>query len=317
MDRDLRRGLTLAAAAAGDAGGRPAEPSGGILCAVDLGDGTDLVLRHAHELAEREGRPLDVLFVLAGDSVGGHSVVPLEQAPYSDLPALQRNALDALQARFDSAVGRAAGGARFSVETGAAYAVIVEQAESRRAALVVVGAHGSSGAGRPALGSVSERVVRYAPCPVRVVRETGPGRHVLAATDFSEPAGRAVRAAAEEARRIGGRLTVLHSLEVASVFAAPLPGTLVVPPMTSEHRARAIADAHSRLSEAVRGLDLEVEPLVTDGDAAQDVVGAAESLPARLVVLGTVGRTGFARLLLGSVAETVVRQAPCSVLVVR
>ena len=294
-----------------------AERRDGVLCAVDLGDATDLVLRHAHEVAEREGRHLDVLFVLAGDSVGGHNILPLEQVPYSDLPALQRNALDALQARFASAVGRAAAGARFSVETGVPYAVIVEQAESRRASLVVVGAHGESGVRRLALGSVSERVVRYAPCPVRVVRETPASRHVLAATDFSEPAGRAVKAAAEEARRVGGRLTVLHSLEIASVFAAPLPGTLVVPPMTSEHRARAIADAHSRLSEAVRGLDVEVEPLVTDGDAARDVVQAADSLPARLVVLGTVGRTGFSRLLLGSVAETVVRQAPCPVLVVR
>ena len=294
-----------------------AERRGGVLCAVDLSGASDLVLRHANDVAERGGAPLDVLLVLPGGSVDSHSVVPLEQTAYSDLPALQRNVLDALQARFAAAVGRAGGELHFSVESGTPYAVIVEQAEARGSTVVVIGAHGRSGARRLALGSVTERVVRYAPCPVRVVREAPGSRHVLAATDFSEPAGRAVAVAAEEARRTGGRLTVLHSLEHANVIAAPLPGTLVVPPIGSEQRAREVADAHERLSNAVRGLGVEVEPLVTDGDAARDVVQTAESLPAHLVVLGTIGRTGFARLLLGSVAETVVRQAPCPVHVVR
>ncbi len=88
------------------------------------------------------------------------------------------------------------------------------------------------------------------------------------------------------------------------------------------HRSPQIADALradvlSRLQACFDRFHAEGERLVVDGPAAVAIVKAARELPAELVVVGTRGRTGLSRLALGSVAETIVSSAPCSVLVVR
>jgi nucleotide-binding universal stress UspA family protein len=168
------------------------------------------------------------------------------------------------------------------------------------------------------LGSVADRVVRYAHCSVLVARPPNAVGHVLAATDLSERALPAVEAAALEARRRGARLTVLHSLDSwpipAPAAAMALAAAGFVPPrIPKEAHEQAKAALDALLAE--RGID--AESIVTEGSAAPAIVHAAERLSPELLVIGTHGRTGIARIALGSTAETVVRAAPCSVLVVR
>jgi nucleotide-binding universal stress UspA family protein len=141
--------------------------------------------------------------------------------------------------------------------------------------------------------------------------------HVLLATDFSEASEEAARQAHAIAAHDGAALGVCH------VVPEGLPADGQVPPWlaaqipdrgTLEQRAK---DALEQLVGRLGGEAKNVELFVEEGDAATAVVRRAEAFGADLVVVGSHGRTGIKRVLLGSVAEKIVRHAPCAVLVAR
>jgi nucleotide-binding universal stress UspA family protein len=117
---------------------------------------------------------------------------------------------------------------------------------------------------------------------------------VLFATDFSEASEPAGRVAVEIARSFGARLCVVH----------------VVPPVTDA------SVAAERVAATARALGVKVDTVLLSGRAAAELVAYARDKRADLIVIGTHGRTGVSRVLLGSVAEHVVRAAPCPVLTV-
>ena len=121
-------------------------------------------------------------------------------------------------------------------------------------------------------------------------------RNILFATDFSQPSRLAGRTAADLARHFGARLHVLH----------------VVPPVTDP------APAGPALRAAVAEIEagLSVVMASATGRAASEIVKYARRNAIDLIVLGTHGRTGFSRAVLGSVAEAVTRRAGCPVMTV-
>ena len=125
--------------------------------------------------------------------------------------------------------------------------------------------------------------------------------------------------AAQEAKVRGAKLALLHCVEIgpapAVAISVPFGGGWSGPPPEFVESARAAA--LDLLRSAAAQIGVEAEAYVETGDAARAIVDTAEKVKAELVVIGTHGRTGLRRLLLGSVAEKVVRGAPCSVLVVR
>jgi universal stress protein A len=167
------------------------------------------------------------------------------------------------------------------------------------------------------LGSSAEHVVRYANCPVLVARPSPAGK-ILAATDFSDPALPAIEAAAAEARHRKVDLAIIHAVDLLqgmSPFYADFY-SYSMPPMDFSDPMRKIWQ--QRLDEVVHRFKAKGGGLLPDGPAAPAILSAASELPAQLIVMGTHGRTGLSRIIaLGSVAETVVRAAPCSVLVAR
>jgi nucleotide-binding universal stress UspA family protein len=121
-------------------------------------------------------------------------------------------------------------------------------------------------------------------------------RTILFATDFSEASAKAGQTAAQFARHFGARLHVLH----------------VVPPATDPSRAPSdLAEAAANL-----GPGLTVTTEIGGGLVARQISACARRQSADLIVIGTHGRTGLTHVLLGSVAEGVVRRAPCRVLTV-
>jgi nucleotide-binding universal stress UspA family protein len=205
-------------------------------------------------------------------------------------------------------------------EIGIPYAEIVRRAEAWHADLIVVGSQGRTGVTRALLGSVAEHVVRVAHCPVLVSRPLRGSGVVMAATDLSDPSLPAVAAAAEEARQRGATLTVVHAMEsTLAAYGAPaaaLFGSSV--PLPSPDEQKQVRDwLATVLGDAIRGFGAEGEPLVVEGGVVASVVRAVEERRADLLVIGTHGRTGLSRLLLGSVAEKLVRLVDCSVLVAR
>ena len=160
--------------------------------------------------------------------------------------------------------------------------------------------------------------------------------HVLVPTDLSNPANHALRYAIEEARLHHARMTVLHVLpehagtEVYYVAegggapqeavdpsgGGPLRSFALAPPTIVRHDPGEVA--RTQMQDLVRGQfegPWEVE--VATGHPADAIVRVAQERGADLIVMGTHGRTGLQHVLLGSVAEKVVRTAPCPVLTVR
>lgn len=194
------------------------------------------------------------------------------------------------------------------LETGGTAERALEVADRWGADLIVVGA--------PQDGAVeSERIVRHAHVPVLVARAGPAGGPVIACTDLSDPSLPAVRAAAEEAKRSGDDLYAIHALELMPIGGPSIDGFGLAfgAAWIPERRA----DASRRLLDAVRAFDPCGRAVVVDGPVVPALVAAARERGARLLVIGTVGRTGLTRFLLGSVAESLVRAAPCSTLVVR
>jgi nucleotide-binding universal stress UspA family protein len=138
-----------------------------------------------------------------------------------------------------------------------------------------------------------------------------PIKTILHPTDFSEPSGHAFRLACALARDYGARLVVAHAFTLP-MYGSPEMGPLIPDPQVVEDELRA------RL-EGVRPSDtaIAVEHRLCIGDAAGEIVALAREVKADLIVMGTHGRSGVGRLLLGSVAEAVLRRAPCPVLTLK
>ncbi len=200
---------------------------------------------------------------------------------------------------------------RVTVASGSPHGAILGEAVRTGAGLVVIGGRAAP-AGR---AHTAELVVRYADCPVLVVRPSPENGPVLAATDLSEaslPAVTAARAAADER---ASRLVVIHVVETLPVgtgaFGIPLP----VPSL--DRVSDWLGTAGERLRAAVASLGAAGETRVRDGHPTSMILQTAQELGAQLVVVGTRGRTGLERMAMGSVAEAVARESSCSVLVVR
>ncbi|HLA64124.1 MAG TPA: universal stress protein, partial [Rhodothermales bacterium] len=187
--------------------------------------------------------------------------------------------------------------------------------------LIVMSTHGRRGASRLLLGSVAETVLRRAPCPVLVVPSTSDatctaaaldGALVLAADDLTDAAASALREGARLAGLLGGTLDVLHVVEPPYV---PAPYGLLPPEAFSLETV--IPRIKAALATRAAKARVPVRYHVRAGDPADAIAEAAREGGAALVVVGSHGRQGVDRVLMGSTAEALVRQAPCPVLVVR
>jgi nucleotide-binding universal stress UspA family protein len=141
-------------------------------------------------------------------------------------------------------------------------------------------------------------------------------RHILAPTDFSEYSKTAVASALELAKKFGAKLTILHVVE-----PPPYPIEGYVPPNLSttflEDLERQASQDLAQIVPEAEAANVEVARLVTVGTPYRSIIDTAEAQQVDLIVMATAGRTGFSHLLLGSIAERVVRTASCPVLTIR
>lgn len=192
--------------------------------------------------------------------------------------------------------------------------------EDRRIDLVALSTKGSSNLKRYMLGSVAEKIVRTVPCPVLVVRETPRSwdrlSKIVVPTDFSELSDLAVDQAVELARKDGAQIVLTHVLEETDYpMGHVLKGHGIL-----DVREQTRTAAQSRLEELRAekiAPPITASVVVREGVASATIADLAEEEGADLVVIATNSRRRFARFVLGSTAERVVRVAPCSVLVVR
>lgn len=203
---------------------------------------------------------------------------------------------------------------------GAPHRVLVETAQRTGADLIVVGATDSGPLAVELLGSTADRVLRKATCPVLLVRDSlpVPPRRVLAPVDLSPLSGDAFRCGMD----LLAQLAKGAEIEVRAVYALSFMDKLA-----ERHRKGgtvSLEEAEGRSGEELRRFVLEnradvpfeVETALLPGEARFELLHELREHPADLVVLGTHGRGGLDRLMMGSVASAIARKAPCSVLLI-
>jgi universal stress protein A len=140
---------------------------------------------------------------------------------------------------------------------------------------------------------------------------------ILAPTDFSEHSAMALRYACRLAERLGSELRLLH---VLSEILPAGPDPLLMPVMPTEYYTESedkASETLDHLLDPTWGRPASVVTAVRWGSPVETIVGYALDNRVDLIVIATHGRTGFSHVLLGSVAERIVREAPCPVLTIR
>jgi nucleotide-binding universal stress UspA family protein len=279
-----------------------------ILVPLDGSRLSESVLPLAEALARAWGAEVFLLQALRGhDSV--------------DLEAEQQAAAEAYLAHVEEAVrGAGVAAVRSTVWYDRPEKAIVDAVAAERAELVAMTTHGRSGVARLLLGSVAEQVVRASPVPVVLVRgepawTAGPGGTVLVPLDGSELAEDVLPVVQE----LAGRFDLAVAL-VRAVEPVPSPAVAGVPLHVEEMIRLQTAEAEEHLARTASRLEAagcRVRCSVRVGPAAATIWEAAQVQRAGLIAMTTHGRTGVARLLLGSVAESLLRTATVPVLLWR
>lgn len=195
-----------------------------------------------------------------------------------------------------------------------------------RAELVLLGSHGRGAVGRLLLGSTAQAVLRHAKCSVEIVRsaktEKGAARagmRVLIPTDGSEYAEAALEKVGERPWPAGSEFKIIASPEYPVLVGEyPYYAPEQLTEMTKNTRDHAIESAKTGVALLAKaGLKVSSEVTEMKETPAHAILAEAEKWQADLIVMGSHGRRGFDRLILGSVSETVALHATCSVEVVR
>jgi nucleotide-binding universal stress UspA family protein len=204
----------------------------------------------------------------------------------------------------------------YEVRIGKPFVELITAGKSWPADLIVVG--GSSRIEEPFLGSTSERIVRKALIPVMVAKKllSSEAKTFLVPTDFSACARKAAEEALVLAKSFSAHVIFLHALDLSHytvAYAHELGVSVPISPPLPE-------EIEPEWETFLAGLPLDKvdwEKSTEEGQAATTIVHQAELIQADLILIGTHGRSGLPHMLLGSVAEKVVRRASCPVLTIR
>lgn len=209
---------------------------------------------------------------------------------------------------------------------------IVKLAADWPADLLVLSTHGRTGLAHLLLGSVAEKVIRHATCPVLVLRKHEHGfvpahaghlpqpmkpviQRILLPTDFSARSREAIRFACQCAEWFGGKITLFHAVHIPGPFGtSEFPG-IDAAPIVSAANKRANAEIHQLLQQAVPPA-LADRAIIREGPPLEEIPKLLLQERYDLIICATHGQASLRHALLGSTAEGLVRHALCPVLVV-
>jgi nucleotide-binding universal stress UspA family protein len=292
-----------------------------VLCPVDFSDFSRRALSHAVALAKWYEAELTLLHVAP-------SIPP--PLAYSEVPpplAVSHVGTEQLQQDLEiwAETARAEGVPITAIVTsGEPVREIVAKAEHMHADLLVMGTHGASGFERLLLGSVAEKVLRKAPCPVLTVPRAEPAeaadrvvfKSLLCAVDFSEASADALAYALSLAQEADAHLTVLHVVETVPLGVGREYAHFQVPEFNLYLEKDAAEQLHTMVPAEAHTW-CEVRELVATGKPYVEILRVAAEVGAELIVMGSTGRGAIDRLLFGSTTQHVLRQARCPVLTMR
>lgn len=293
-----------------------------VLCPVDPSAFSSRALRYAAALASWYRAELTALSVREDLLIpwAGWLDAPLALPP--ETPQARAAGEQAVRTFVASAVGSTP--ANVLITQGSPASEILRVATDLSADLVVMGTHGRGGFERLILGSVTEKVLRKAPCPVLTVpKQAEPDtidadvafKTIVCALDFGESSTAALGHALSLAQEAGGRLLLVHVLEWLADEIPLKTGAVDVPRLHRELEQDARQRLESSIPSEARAW-CHPEVIIRRGKAYREILEVATEHGADLVVLGVRGRGPIDRTLFGSTAEHVVRHATCPTLTV-
>jgi nucleotide-binding universal stress UspA family protein len=289
-----------------------------ILCPVDLSDVSRHAIDHAVLMARWYGAKIIAIHV-ATTSVTPAAAFAVAGAAY--VPVLTCDDIEDLR---EQVIGRFRADKSLDVdvliETGQPAACILERAAALQADLLVVGTHGVGGFEHLALGSVTEKVLRKAACPVMTVpprvhtTSKLPFKRLLCPVDFSGSSLAALDFAFSLAQEADAELTIVHVVDTGDEPLTTRPAS--VPEYRRELELELSEKLSTLVPEAVRNWCLP-STRIAHGKPYREILGIATEDRADLIVMGVHGRNALDLMLFGSTTNQVVRRATCPVLTLR
>jgi len=300
-----------------------------ILCPIDFSDFSRHALDHAVAIARWYDSTVTLLHVRPILPVVAHSPAAVIPTPVALTPQ-DRDALLASMRRFADAEVGSSVPVEVEIAEGDVDTKILARTQTMGADLLVMGTHGRSGFERLVLGSVTEKVLRKASCPVlsvpRRIADVVPAppvlfKRIVCAIDFSDCSIHALNYAMSIAQEADARLTVLHVVEVPTGALLDAHETVRGGPHSLKEFVRAAEEERrerleTTIPDAVRAY-CKVETLTAVGKPYREILRVAQERDSDLLVIGIHGRGATDLLFFGSTAQHVVRQATCPVLTLR
>jgi nucleotide-binding universal stress UspA family protein len=277
-----------------------------ILVAIDGSESSIHALKESFKLAENEGSWITAISVVPpyqGDLefVGIGNMRTSMRKPYEEALSKAKELAEEQKAPIKTVC-----------EEGEPHEKIVEIAEAENYDLIVMGRTGLHHLERVLVGSATAKVIGYSPKDVLVIPiNTSVGwQRALLATDGSRYSNTATERAINFVKSYGGELNIISIVDVPAEFYAESPKTVE----DLINKAKVYVEDAKRQSE-ISGI--KTKTFVREGEAYRVIADFARQENINIIVMGSHGRTGLKRLLMGSVTERVIGHAPCPVLVVK
>lgn len=287
-----------------------------VVVPTDFSETADTAISLAAEIADWYGSTLDLVNVVDATvyAYAGYPFASLSKELMSGAEgALNKVKVPVKQAKIS----------RYLL-TGSPSREIADHAKRHKAELIVIGTHGHGAVARFFLGSVADRVVHEADCSVIVTKKpkgkikhpkkkTKPISRILYPTDFSDTSKKALKQAISLTEDMDAELFVLHVIDDSLISTHVEEERHII---LKELRKHALDEMRSHLPKELME-NFETIGAVKRGEPGKAICAFAETHHCDLIVMGTHGRTGIERALIGSVADKVVRTAKSAVMLVR
>lgn len=274
----------------------------------------------ATDLSARSDRALERAATIARDGGGELTIVHVvdEDLPPSLANAQQRAAKETIQGHVDTLTEGNKPSVSIKVVLGRDYVGIIEMSERVDAELIVLGVHRKDAFKDMFRGSTVERVIRVGNIPVLLAKDrvSGPYQRIIVAADFSVYSRRAIEFAVDLAP--GGEFHVVHAYDVP--FKGFLYGDDTRRTVRKQHEEKfqkMVEEEMATFLFPFEAKTFKLERIMQQGTVRGVIDRQVNLLIPDLLVIGTHGRTGVARALLGSVAQDILRNPPCDVLAVK
>lgn len=277
-----------------------------ILIAVDGSDSSNNALEHTIEYAKKANCKITVMTVLPPYER------ELELGMVKNIKEVYRKHGEKILSEAEAIAKREGMQIETVLGDGVIHEAIIDMAESRDCDLIVMGRRGLSNFDRTVMGSTTARVIGYSPIDVLVIPHDSGLRceTILLAVDGSKHSDIAASRAIHMAQTYGS------DLKVVSVVDIPIEayGDAID---VVEQMVEMAHEITNKVEEQAKSSNVKAKSFVKEGDAYEEIVKLAYELGVDVIIMGSHGRTGIRRLLMGSVTEKVIGNAQCPVLVAK